>query len=150
MCDHQFTLPNAESTISASLRIFTDCLLKKWTRIKTPYGLDEALGSVNKTDVTQLDAGEAARQETSVIFLNSGFQAWLAYFLVTHNQGRHYSGQKVTAETIRAFDQLPREDRIRVAAAVASTESHATVKDAIRKLTASQKRRRKLPQTPLP
>ncbi|KAK7219253.1 hypothetical protein V2G26_007256 [Clonostachys chloroleuca] len=144
---HQFTLSNAESTINDSLRIFTDCLSKEWTRTKTPYGLDEALGSVGKPDVLQLDQGEAARQETAAIFLGFGFQTWLAYFLATHHQGRHYPGQKATTETIRAFDQLSNEDRTGVASAIASIESHVTVQDAIRKLMATPKRRRLVEQT---
>lgn len=147
---HQFTLSNAESTINDSLRIFTDCLSKEWTRTKTPYGLDEALGSVGKPDVPQLDQGEAARQETAAIFLGFGFQTWLAYFLATHHQGRHYPGQKATTETIRAFDQLSNEDRKRVASAIASIESHVTVQDAIRKLMATPKRRREFLQALFP
>ena len=149
MANSQPTSASAEQITRDSLQIFTNHLLAEWGRTKTPYGLDEALALALDPGATQEDPETAARQETAVIFLNCGFQAWLAYFLATHHQGRHYKGQKGTTETITAFNRLPKDDRRRIAAALASIKSHATVQDAIQKLMESRKRRRKLLLHPL-
>ncbi|KJZ71575.1 hypothetical protein HIM_09044 [Hirsutella minnesotensis 3608] len=142
--DHQITpLSPTGITTRQSLQIFSNYLVNVWERTKTPYGLDEALESVRKPNVTQQETEETRRQDTAAIFLDCGFQAWLAYYLATHLQARHYKGRRFVVETITAFDLLSLEDRTQVAEAVAAIECHATVKNAIRKLMASPKRRRK-------
>ncbi|KAM6508371.1 hypothetical protein FALCPG4_018240 [Fusarium falciforme] len=151
MGDEQLSQSNVDKCrqiIEDSSRLFTTQLQQPWARTKTPYGLDEALKALQPTlrGTQQLatNQGEDRRRrlETEAIFLQAGFQAWLAYFLTDHYQGQHYIGQQVTRETVEAFRHLSREDRTKVAKELAGFKCHETVEEAIEKLMTSRKRRR--------
>lgn len=141
MGDEQLLPLNVGKIIEDSEKLIVAQLEKEWARTKTPYGLDNALQS------TRGMIGEAKiprRLETQQIFLGAGFQAWLAYFLATGNQGRHYSGQSLDNQTFDTFDCLSRADRAVVAKTVALIECHPTVDKAITALMANRKRQSKL------
>ncbi|KAI8710905.1 hypothetical protein NCS52_01519200 [Fusarium sp. LHS14.1] len=128
-----------------SYRSFTARLQQQWPRTKAPYGLDEALKALQPTlrgAATNQGEDHRRRLETEVIFLQAGFQAWLAYFLTVHHQGQHYTGQQETRETVEAFRHLSSEDRTKVAKELAGFKCHETVEKAIQKLMESRKRQR--------
>lgn len=127
---------NWDRTICDSTAIFARQLTSEWTREKTPYKLAEALET----------ARSAPAQYTERIFLDSGFSAWLAYFLATTGHARHYKGQQAELETIAAFEQLSTEQRRTVATTLVNTAAHPTVVSAIEQLSNRYKRRRELPR----
>ncbi|KAL9114741.1 MAG: hypothetical protein Q9227_001420 [Pyrenula ochraceoflavens] len=124
---------DTEDLLGAVHTIFSRHLKGRWTRERTPYGFDKALEN----------AQSAAEDTTQRVFLDTKFQCWLAYFLATTGQGRHYSGQAAEAETISAFNKLPVSVRRDFAHGLADVVPDPSVEEALAELSARPQARLK-------
>lgn len=73
-------------------------------------------------------AQSAPSSSTAAIFLNSGFQAWAAYFIVFPGAA-HSHGQTALRRQFAALDDLSEHERAAFAQRVNKVQPHATVAD---------------------
>ncbi|KAF4455915.1 hypothetical protein F53441_1852 [Fusarium austroafricanum] len=138
----QTNIDKCHQIVQDSSKLFTTSLQEPWKKSdKTPYGLDEALENLRSTEPLATHE-EQAKRETEQIFLEAGFQAWLAYFLTNRKQAYHRVGQKSSHQTLEAFHRLSTDDRTKVAATIAGIKCHETVDKLLEKLMKPRKRKR--------
>jgi hypothetical protein len=126
-------LVNSDTLIANATAILVQHLQSEWTHLRTPNGFNTA----------REKAYCSPEDVTARIFLNSSFQAWVAYFLATGTQGRHYAGQSADQKTLMALEALPVEDRKTIAITVTNAAPHPTVRTKLAGLERPEKRRRK-------
>ena len=124
-------MEDAAYTIDDCVLALTPYLTNSWQRQRTPNGLDEALPK----------ARSESASATARIFLDSGFQAWLAYFLATRDES-HHKGLGAKRKAVATLQQLPEGHKRQVAQRLANIEPHITVQTAIESLQNAPKRRR--------
>lgn len=95
---------------------FSSFLSSEWTKERLPYNF---LGSVGA-------ARAASSHDTSRIFLDCGFQAWVAYFIVKPGKA-NASGQAAQRQRFAALDSASFETRLDLATRVAAEHPHPTV-----------------------
>ena len=109
-----------DSIIEAAIKIFIE-QIEKWDRKRAPPGLGKKLATTRAAEQTN----------TARIFLDhGGFTAWLAYSLATEGKA-HFHGRLERDNTIKAFQALPFNDRLRTAERVAGKEIPTTVSEHI-------------------
>ena len=96
--------------------LFSTFLSSEWTLKRSPY---KFLESVNQ-------AQSAQNPTTSQIFLNSGFQAWVAYFVVKPGSA-NVDGQSARRQLFASLDALSAEERANLAKRVNAVPLHPTV-----------------------
>ena len=109
----------------AAAAVFKVHLTKQWSRKNLPHNFDHAVGQA-----PTLQSGETGR-----IFIETGFKAWLAYFLAGQGKGKNYRGRAADLQAIAAFNRLPDEKRKSVATELLNTQAHPTVQVEIEKLS---------------
>ncbi|KIW10063.1 hypothetical protein PV08_11839 [Exophiala spinifera] len=121
----------SDQDVSEIASIFAKPLTEEWTRRKTPYGFDKALQR----------AQGLPKEDTERILLDTGFKAWISYFLAGQGSSNHYIGR---AEKLRAIDTLQKlsvESKKEVATHIINTQAHETVSAAIDRLLKRQENR---------
>jgi hypothetical protein len=117
-----------DSIIKAAIKIFIE-QIKKWDRKRAPPGVAKKLATTCAAEQTN----------TARIFLDHGsFAAWLAYSLSTEGTA-HFRGRLERNNTVKDFQALPLDDRLRtakiVAERVASNEIPTTTSNQIQVLS---------------
>lgn len=113
---------NPPSELETRLQSF---LTSEWQRRNTPQGLKAAWA----------DSSTATCDITSKIFRVSGFKAWLAFYLATHEAGSHHKGKKIGSAIKNALDQLSENELKEIANKLKDTAAHYTVEQAIKKMS---------------
>ena len=113
----------------AVVPVFSRHLTSEWKRKKLPYRFDSALQR----------ACTLSQRETERIFLDTGFQAWLSYFLANQGKGKHSREKTADLHAVATLEQLPIEQRQSVAALLVNTRTHPTVRAQITKLSQRRK-----------
>jgi hypothetical protein len=109
-----------DSIIEAAIKIFIE-QIEKWDRKRAPPGLGKKLATTHAAEQTN----------TARIFLDhGGFAAWLAYSLATEGKA-HFHGRLERDNTIKTFQALPFNDRLRTAERVAGKEIPTAVSEHI-------------------
>ena len=124
-------------TIEHMTAILRRHLESTWTGKKAPYGISKAL------ELARSKQPVSARDQTELIFLGSGLQAWVAYFFSNRANIRHFLGQKTELKTIDDFDLLTEDQRMSVAKEIAGIEAHQSVGAVIQSLSMSPTKRRR-------
>ncbi|OAP55789.1 hypothetical protein AYL99_09941 [Fonsecaea erecta] len=95
---------------------FKALLKKEWTKSKKPRGFKAAY----------LRAQALPDEDPERIFLETGFTAWLAYYLASP-RAKHYKGRSANIRAIKTVKELTVELQREIAARVNDTTAHPTV-----------------------
>lgn len=107
---------SSSELIESLLHLFSTFLSSQWTLKRFPY---KFLDSFEK-------ARSAQNPNTSRIFLDAGFQAWVAYFIVKPGSA-NANGQSARRQLFASLDSVSAEDRADLAKRVNAVPPHPTV-----------------------
>ncbi|KAL6240635.1 hypothetical protein RBB50_012462 [Rhinocladiella similis] len=101
--------------------VFAKYLTREWKRTKAPRGFNDAL-----------QRAKTLTEETpEKILLDTGFYAWLSYFLAKQSNGTHYPGRAGILRTIKSFESFSLERQKEVGVKLNEISVHPTVLTAI-------------------
>jgi hypothetical protein len=109
--------------IESLFALFSQFLSAEWTRKRQPYGFLEAVR----------DARSSPIDKTPKIFIDTGFQAWVAYFVQKPGKACA-SGQSALRQLFDALDDLPDHNRKDLAQRVNNVSPHPTVTSLIQSM----------------
>lgn len=113
-----------QESIGHLITLFSSPLTSEWTRKRAPYNFRQSFRTTQAL----------APDNTARIFLDrGGFKAWIAHHLTTTGQA-HFNGRQARQQLIEELDNLPVEERARIAERIADSSIHPSVEGPIQSM----------------